>query len=211
MEDKNFRRSISDLFNDFLSSYLENNIVTSERVENIVSEKIKEIQLDVEENDIHEVIKKLGYKMNTKRLKKAELDFKVRQIMISSLKKKNFKTNVERRVSVSSVSSLFAGVGLCTLKEDTVLEKLEELIRQATIEELFFQIKKNNFILNNITFEAKKENRVKSIMLRIIRYIKFNWKGISYDIIKNVLIKLIVNAIAKLENRSTRNSCYYFV
>lgn len=222
MKDKQINCSINDIFTRYYTKELEKSIhfnnsklaqtdeyvesIVSQKLKNILSEKIEEIQKDIDENTIISISKKLGYKINTQRLKKAEADFKLRNIMTLIFKKKSFKNNLEKRLAIPN---LFYGSIFKETDEDIYI-KLEELIRQATIEELFYQVKKNEYILNNISFEVREQSRIKSAILKRVKNVKGSWKGIIFDIIKNVIVKLIVNYIVKTQNRRIKNSCYYF-
>lgn len=200
--------STNDIYDDFqlkVNSIFDNRV--SELFSDMLSEKILEIQKNIDENTIIKISKMLGYKINTQKLIKAEADFKLIRIMTLILKKKNFRKNLEKRLTNPNIfcGSIFKDT------DDDIYIKLEELVRKAAIEELFYQVKKSEYVLDNVSFEVREQSRIKNSLSKRFKYVKGNWKGITFDIIKNVITKLIVNYIIKVQNRRIKNSCYYFV
>ncbi|AGK97602.1 hypothetical protein [Clostridium pasteurianum] len=201
---KNYEQSLRLTRIDFFHLY------DSCKINNLVSEKIKEVQVYIDELDIEGLLKKLGYKLNTPRLKKAQVDFRLRQIMSSIIESKKFKKRIDKRFSIS-ISTLFAS-SIDISSEELIIRELEELIRKIVIEELFYQVKKREYVLqNNILFEKKAFSKIKLILLRMMKYIKYNYKSITLEIIKDLIISVIANIIAKSINRRIKTPVIIFL
>ncbi|MBK1809150.1 hypothetical protein JHL18_00615 [Clostridium sp. YIM B02505] len=189
-----------------------------EEISELVSKKIEEIKGDIEKNNIKTLSKKLGYKLNTSRLKKVEVDFRLRKIAYEIIESKKFKDDIDNRVACRSkilFLSRFSIIEGNISNEDDFFRELVELVNEVTIEELFSQVKmRENDLLINILFEKKEISTLKSILLRMMKYIKLNYKNSILSFIKDIIISIIANIITKTnlkpKNRSVKSSCYYF-
>lgn len=200
---------IVELQSDSISRIIESYFLQNKAsVDELVCEKIKEVQVYIDELDINGLTNKLGYKMNTPKLKKAEVDFKIRRIMNSIIKSKKFKKDVNKRICTSPRMIFLTPTNISA--EEQFLKDLENLIRDIIIEELFYQVKKSDFIiLNNIVFVKKELSKLKLILLRMMKYIGCNWKnGVSFFIINliiSTIASVVANIITKLINRRVKS------
>jgi hypothetical protein len=184
---------------------------------NIVNQQyekcFKEIRLEIGNliinQDIESFLKKFDFKLNIPKSKKAKVDFKIRTLIYSIIESNKLKRRVNRKFS-KSISTVFAGVSNFN-SEEFVFNELEKVVREIVIDELFYQVKKNEYVLeNNIIFEKKENSKIKLMLLRMMKYIKCNYKILIFQFIETLILDIISNKITKSMNRRFENSCFYF-
>jgi hypothetical protein len=164
--------------------------------------QISKVELQITSNTLNEILKVHNLKVRSSSLSESATEFNLKNIMIKTLKKKNFKNHI--------CESIFSGAGGFklpiefllsdnALSNEELYEYFEEsydldLIDKLIYEELLKEIKKNDFVVNNIQFETKVFVKIKQLILNIIKRkdVQFSAK-LVWEIIKNAVVNYITN------------------
>lgn len=176
----------------------------------IVDDEISKVETQITSNTMTLILNFLNTKAKSYTISEPEVEFKMKTIMIRTLRKKSFSNSIS--------SKLFSGAGGLSLPvnyflTDSIFEYNEiyeyfkdmldlNIVSDLIYKQLLIEVKKIDFIAANIEFETRVLAKIKHKIMSML-----NIKGIqitiklAWEIVKDVFIDYITNKFKKKNNQ----------